>query len=91
MLSGVINFIKRPFIGEQNTGRMAFQRYNNPIQVNYRGNGGINVIAQVASTSPAFVTPGPTLKLLDAAATGNIAYNTMLDPLTENVGNTRSI
>ena len=83
-MKSVINFLKRPFVGEQNTGRESFQRYNEPIYEGVNGGAGFTVLAQVSATYPAGIAPGPTHKLNDPFATGNTSASPVLQPLADN-------
>lgn len=81
---GLLNFIKRPFVGDQTTARDAFQQYQGYAFSGVNGNGGQGVRRSMFATSPAGIAPGPTHKLNDPSATGNDAYSIGVQPLTDN-------
>jgi len=82
MLSKVLNFIKRPFVGDQTTARLSFQQYNGYAYAGIVGNGGQMVKGTVNAINPASITPGPSIKPLDASVTGNPAQSPTLAPLS---------
>lgn len=85
----IINLIKRAFVGDQTTGRYAWQGYNGLAPTNINSTGAIFHRGPKA-TSYAGITPGPTYKPLDPLVTGNPAYSLDLNPLSDNRDN-RSI
>lgn len=83
MLSKFLSFIKRPFIGDQNTGRYAFQQYQGYSYSGFVGNGGQLVKGTVNAINPATIVPGPSIKPLDASVTGNPASGMVVQPLVD--------
>lgn len=81
---GIMSFIMRPFVGDQNTGRLAFQRGQGPAFAGINGNGGNFTKRTMSATSNGEITPGPTHKLNDPTATGNENTNTRLQELGDN-------
>ena len=81
---GIINFIKRAFVGDQTTGRLSYQKYQGLALTGINGNGGITVIGQVSPIYPAGIAVGPTHKLNDPSVTGNDAFTLYNTPLTDN-------
>lgn len=81
---GVINLIKRRFVGDDTTARLSYQQYNGLLLTSYRGWTGFNVLNQVTATYPASIAPGPTHKLNDPTVTGNNSYVLTTQPLTDN-------
>jgi hypothetical protein len=83
MLKKIINFIRRPEINEQNTGRYAFQQYNGYARAAYNGNGGFTVNRSMNASNPANIAVGPTHKLNDPTVTGNPSSSIRLEKLTQ--------
>lgn len=82
-LVNVLNFVKRPFVGEQTTARDAYLGYQSYAFAGMNGNGGQTVRRTIAPMQPAGIVPGNTLKLNDPTATGNVARNVVVQPLSE--------
>lgn len=80
----LLNYLKRPFIGEQTTERLAFQQYNGLAATGINGDAGFTVKGQIKPCTGAIVVPGPSHKLNDLAVTGNIGYSAGVEPLTDN-------
>lgn len=80
---GIINLIKRPFVGDQTTGRDAFLGYQSYALAGVNGDAGFTVKGQIAATYPAGIAPGPTHKLNDPSATGNNSSSVELLPLSD--------
>jgi hypothetical protein len=85
---GVLNFIKRAFVGDQTTGRLSFQQYQSYARAGVNGDAGFTVKGQVNATYPAGIAPGPTHRLIDPLQTGNPSVTLELFPLTNDVGRT---
>lgn len=83
MLGAFINYIKRPFVGDQTTGRLAFQQYNGYAYAAYNGNGGFTVASSFRALNPGTITPGNTLKLNDPTVTSNNSVNLKVLPLSD--------
>lgn len=84
MISKVLNFFSRPFVGEDTTARLAYQRYNLPLLEGVNGGAGFTVMGQVNATYPAGIAPGPTHKINDPSATGNqVDIAPVLQPLSD--------
>lgn len=82
-----INYIMRPFVGDQTTSRLSMQRYQGLAFSGINGNGGQFTKGTMAATYTGTITPGPTHKLNDPAVTGNENYNLVVQEL----GGNRSI
>lgn len=84
-MNNTIRYIRRALLGVANTSEnAAYQRSQGLAFVNGFGNGGFNVLRQIAATQPAGIVPGPSLKLNNPAVTGNINKSLDLQPLTDN-------
>lgn len=83
MLNKFLNFVKRPFVGDQTTARLAFEQYNGYSFTGIVGNGGQMVKRSLNAINPAGITPGPTIKPLDASVTGNPNSSPVLESLTD--------
>ena len=81
---GILNFFKRPFVGDQTTAREAFQGYQSYALAGVNGNGGFTVKGQISPIYPAGIAPGPTHKLNDPTATGNSSDTVEVVALTDN-------
>lgn len=81
---GVLNYIKRRFVGDDTTARLSYQQYAGYPLTSYRGWTGFNVHNQIAATYPMSIAPGPTHKVNDPTVTGNNSYNLTTVPLTDN-------
>lgn len=86
-----IRFITRPFVGDQNTGREAYLRYQGLAPAAYNGNGGFTPVRSMRATTPANITPGPTHKLNDPSVTGNSSAPYNQQPLSDNSPSIASI
>lgn len=73
MLASFLNFVKRPFVGDQTTAREAYQQSQGYARAGYTGNGGFHTLRTIAATQPAGIAPGPTHKVNDPTVTGNNA------------------
>lgn len=82
-MRSVINFLTRPFVGDQTTARQAFQQYNGYAYTGINGDAGFTVLGQIRAEYPAGIAPGPTHKLNDPSVTGNDSSNIALQPLTD--------
>jgi len=67
-----LDWLKRPFVGDQNTGRFAFQRPMGLVQSNYRGGAGQTVRRPLVAASPLVFAP-KTVVTSDPTVTGNPA------------------
>lgn len=82
MFTKIVDYIRRPLVNEQNTGREAQQQYNGYAFAAYNGNGGFTVHRSMNACNPATFTPGNTLKKNDPFVTGNLNVNLELQPLS---------
>lgn len=80
---GLLNFIMRPFVGDQTTGRLAYQKPVGYAYSGINGNGGQGVRRSMAATAPGAITPGPTHKLNDPSVTGNDSGTFGVQELTD--------
>lgn len=78
-----LNFIKRPFVGDQTTARQAYQQSNGYAFAGVNGGAGFTVRRSITATQPAGIAIGPTHKLNDPFVTGNNNINLELQPLTD--------
>lgn len=83
MFGKFLNFVKRPFVGDQTTGRLSYQQSQGYAFAGVNGGAGFTVRRTVAAVQPAGITPGPTHKLNDPIVTGNANWNIELEPLSE--------
>lgn len=88
-MRGILNllsYVKRPFIGDQTTARLALEPYNGLSHVAYSGIGGHNFHSSPKALLPTTYSL-PFVKLSDPSAMGlsNSAYG--LNPLTEDTRN----
>lgn len=74
-------WLRRPTLGEQNTGHLAVQQSAGYSSVDAMGWGGMSVQRSMNASNPANTTPGPTHKLNDPTVTGNTNVNVKLLPL----------
>ena len=81
---GVLNFIKRAFVGEQTTERLSYQQSQSYAYAGVNGGSGFTVKGQIPATYPAGIAPGPTHRLQDPTATGNPSTTLDLEALTAN-------
>lgn len=79
---GVLNFLKRAFVGDQTTARLAYQQGQGYARAGVNGGAGFTVKGQVPATYPGGIAPGPTHRLIDPLATGNPNRTLDLEALT---------
>ena len=80
----VLEFIKRPFVGEQGTGRLAYQKSQGLTYASANGGAGIAALRTLRATNPASIVIGPSHRLNDPTVTGNTNTNIVLQPLINN-------
>ncbi len=80
---GVLQFLKRAFIGDQTTARLSYQRNLDYVYAGVNGGAGFTVKGQVSPIYPAGIAPGPTHRLQDPTATGNPNTTLDLEALTQ--------
>lgn len=83
MFGSFLRFVKRPFVGDQTTARLAFEQYQGYSYTGIVGNGGQMVKGTVNAINPATIVPGPSIKPLDASVTGNPARGMVVQPLID--------
>lgn len=79
-----LNFIKRPFVGDQTTGRLAYQQSQSYAYAGVNGDAGFTVRRTIAPMQAAGIAVGPTHKLNDPSVTGNNNVNIELQALSDN-------
>lgn len=87
MFNKVINLVKRPFVGDQTTARLALERNQGLAYSGINGNGGQGVRRSLNACNPATVAVGPTLRPFDPTITGNPADTLGMQSLTDNTSN----
>lgn len=78
-----LQFKKRPFVGEQGTGRLAYQKSMGLALAGANGGAGIAALRTLNATNPASVVIGPTYRNQDPTVTGNPNTNLVLQPLVD--------
>lgn len=83
MFGKVFSFIKRPFVGDQTTGRLVYQRSQGLAYSGINGNGGQGVRRSLNAINPANIAVGPTERAFDPTITGNPSDSLGLQSLSE--------
>jgi len=87
----VMDFVKRPFIGDDTTGRLAYKKQWGYTFASLLGNGGWAPQRSLAATTPMNITVGPTHRVIDPTQTGVVPGNFDIEPLSTIQGATPQI